>query len=628
MKAWALVVGCGAYPRLPGATAPGPVEDALAFRQWLLTEGGVPPEQLRLLISPSDDGPYVPQAISADGAADLRNFSGAVAELITAPSADRLYVYFAGHSCPTDPANSYFSHDAIVLTDFDPARPQAASVAVRELITQLAQSDFREVVVILDAARGFPFTQPIALEGFGAGWHGKRRSGAVVQFLIQATSAASGSLTAALLEGLAGKAGVPEVDDELPGDEPRSEEPHDEAEPDEAVPDEAVPDESRPAGADRPDPMTVVRWSSLVEYLRSALPVHPPHTSGQDTSLVLARLPGRGSVPNRAAESGARVRAVVGPERMGAFELRSTDPNAMLTIENLAGKWLAVGIGSIEGRLPAGSYVGVLVDPVGVDPRVTFELTEGSTSVVVLDPAEQADGLRIIDQPALRRSSAAAQVAAATTSIWSHGHRSFLLVGWSGDVASQPPDGSPAWDWADSVVAQGSELGAFARPGAGWWKAFPISGPWCELRVANRRITVPIAPDSVSAVAITKTQTSVALFDTTHAVPAQIAAQDRVQQYLAAGRLGAADLTSRSAVEADRRWPWGATAAVRRLIDGARRARDQGAHPASEPTASAAAEPASQRLGDPPYQFVAQVPPSERHRLVGRGPWAVWLDWP
>jgi hypothetical protein len=300
----------------------------------------------------------------------------------------------------------------------------------------------------------------------------------------------------------------------------------------------------------------------------------------------------------------------------------------MLTIENLAGRWLAVGIGSIEGRLPAGTYVGVLVDPVGVDPRMMFELTEGGTSVVVLDPADQADGLRIVDEPALRWSSAAAQVAAATASIWSHGHRSFLLVGWSDDVVPPTADGSPVWDWVDSVVAKGSELGAFARPGAGWWKAFPISVPWCELRVGNRRITVPIAPDSVSAVAITKTRTSVALFDTTHAMPAQIAAQDRVQQYLAAGRLGAADLTSRSAVEADRRWPWGATAAIRRLIDGARRARDEGAHPAAEPAPETGAVAAMQRIGDPPYQFVAQVPPSERHRLVGRGPWAVWLDWP
>jgi hypothetical protein len=145
--------------------------------------------------------------------------------------------------------------------------------------------------------------------------------------------------------------------------------------------------------------------------------------------------------------------------------------------------------------------------------------------------------------------------------------------------------------------------------------------------VGNRRITVPIAPDSVSAVAITSSHTSIALFDTTHPGPAQIAAQDRVQQYLAAGRLGAADLTSRLAVEADRRWPWAATAAVRRLIDGARRVRDEGALPAVEAAAPVSVGSASQRRGDPPHQFVAQVPPSTRHQLVGRGPWAVWLDW-
>jgi len=595
MNTWALVVGCGAYPGLPGASDRGPVSAAIAFRRWLLADGGVPPDQLRTLLSSSDEVQHLPQAIPVDGAADLPTFTRAVEELVTHQSADRLYVYFAGQGCPTDPENPYFSQDAIALTNFDPTRPQAATVAVRELITQLAQSDFREVIVILDAARGFPFAEPITLSGFGAGWHGKRRSGAVVQSLIQATSAASGSLTAALLEGLAGKAGAVEPDDEA-------------------------------SGAGGPGAQTVVRWSAMVEYLRSALPMHPPHTSGQDTSLILAKSAWIAPSSGRAVESDPGT-STVAPERLGAFEIRSTDPNAMLTIENLSGRRLAVGVGSIEGRLLEGPYVGVLVDPVGVDPRVTFELAEGSTSMVLLDPNDQADGFRITDEPALRWSSAAAQLAAATASIWSHGHQSFLLVGWTDEVSASP-DGQQGPDWADSVLPRGSELGTLPEPGAGWWKAFPIAGPWCEVQVGKRRITVPIAPDSVSAVAITATQTAIALFDTTHAAPEQIAAQDRVQQYLAAGRLGAADLTSRLAVEADRRWPWGATAAVRRLIDGARRARDEGAHPATEPAPDGATRRTSERPGDPPHQFVAQVPPSERRRLVGRGPWAVWLDWP
>ena len=598
MNAWALVVGCGAYPGVPGASAPGPVDAALSFHRWLLADGGVPPGQLRLLLSRPNHRPHLPPPVPIDGSADLPTFTRAVRELVTQLSADRLYVYFAGQGCPTDPDNPYFSQDAIALTDVDLTRPQGATISVRELITQLAQSDFREVIVILDTARGLPLDEPIALEGFGAGWHGKRRSGAVVQSLIQATSGPSGSLTVALLEGLAGKAGA--------------------VEPVDAVPDEGA--------MDHPRARTVVRWSALVEYLRSALPINPPHTNGQDTSLVLARSTGIAPAKGRAAFD--RRTTSVAPELLGSFEVRSTDPNAMLTIENPYGRRLAVGVGSIEGHLPAGPYVGVLVDPVGVDPRVTFEVEEGVTSTVLLEPHHQADGFRITDEPALRWSSAAAQLAAATASVWSHGHRSFLLVGWTDEVSASP-DGQRAWEWADSVLPRGSELGTLSQPVAGgWWKAFPIAGPWCEVRAGNRRITVPIAPDSVSSVAITATQTSVALFDTTHARPEQIAAQDRVQQYLAAGRLGAADLTSRLAVEADRRWPWGATAAVRRLIDGARRARDEGANPTAEPASDGVTGQASERLGDPPHQFVAQVPPNERHRLVGRGPWAVWLDWP
>jgi hypothetical protein len=422
-----------------------------------------------------------------------------------------------------------------------------------------------------------------------------------VQFLIQATST-DGSITQALLDGLAGKAGLVEFGDQQVG-------------------------EVLSGAADQPGPGTVVRWWALVDYLHSTLAAHPPLTNGQDTSLVLARpaglrISGRTKEPTDTGGPAAR-------ERLSQFEFRSTDPNAMLTIEDLSGKRLAVGVGSIEGLLPAGAHVGVLVDPVGVDPRVTFELIEGRTSVVMLDPTEQADGFRITGEPALRWSSAAAQLAAATASIWSPGHRSFLLVGWSGEVERTRTDPGRTQEWADSVLPLGSEFGVLDGPEGGWWKAFGVSGPWCALRVGNRRISVPIAPDSVSAVAITSTHTSTALFDTTHPDPVQIAAQDRVQQYLAAGRLGAADLTSRLAVEADRRWPWGATAAVRRLIDGARRARDEGAYPAAENAAhSTLARSASDGLADPPHQFVAQVPPSDRHRLVGHGPWAVWLDWP
>jgi len=475
MNTWALVVGCGAYPLVPGASARGPVEDALAFRSWLLSDGGVPPDQLRLLLSASAAGPPLPPAVSVAGEADLTSFSAAVAELVTQITADRLYVYFAGHGCPTDPENPHFSQDAVVLTDFDPARPQAASLAVRELITQLAQSDVREVVVILDAARGFPFTGSIALDGFGTGWHGKRRSGAVVQFLIQATSMADGSLTAALLEGLTGKAAVVEPDNPAPDDVAAAA----------SVPDETASGTAQRDKVDRGGTRTVVRWSSLVEHLRSTLQVHPPHTSGQDTSLVLATSAGPTRAGSPAADAEIRSPGTVAAEQLGAFEFRSTDPNAMLAIEDLSGKRLAVGVGSIEGRLPAGWHVGVLVDPVGVDPRVTFELADGSTSVVVLDPTDQADGFRITGEPALRWSSAAAQLAAATASIWSPGHRSFLLVGWSGEVGSANHYRGQPWDWADSVLPLGSELGALDGAVGGWWKAFPISRPCCILPVAN-----------------------------------------------------------------------------------------------------------------------------------------------
>ena len=82
-----------------------------------------------------------------------------------------------------------------------------------------------------------------------------------------------------------------------------------------------------------------------------------------------------------------------------------------------------------------------------------------------------------------------------------------------------------------------------------------------------------------------------------------------------------ADLTSRLTLEPGQSWPWAATAAIRRLIDGTRSARLADESPLHD----SRVEPPPE---EPPYQFVADVPPDQRHRLVGRGPWAAWLDWP
>jgi hypothetical protein len=288
----------------------------------------------------------------------------------------------------------------------------------------------------------------------------------------------------------------------------------------------------------------------------------------------------------------------------------------MLTIEDLSGTRKAVGVGSIKGSLPVGSYTAVLADPSGIDPRIPLDVTAGAVSELVLEPADRLDGFRADPTGALRWSSPAAQLAAVTRSIWANGHRAFLLVG--GSAAVDPPAREIA-----GYPQRFERAGRLLPDERGWWVALPVRGPWRSVQLGGHRITVPAAPDSVSAVAFTAGATTVALFDTTHAEPAEIAAQDRVQEYLATGRLGAADLTSRFAVEAGQRWPWGAAAAIRRLIDRTRLARTAPQSPRDD---RAVVDDAV--ADEPPQQFVADVPPDQRHRLLGLGPWAVWLDWP
>ena len=135
----ALVVGCDAYPHLPGAGLRGAVADALAVRQWLLRLGGVRDDDLRFLASCSPDGTQVPSGVSVDGPADMRSFALEVESLVTRRRADRVYVYVAGHGCRTEPDHPYLAQDALVFTEFDADAPERSCVAVKDLTTQLAQ---------------------------------------------------------------------------------------------------------------------------------------------------------------------------------------------------------------------------------------------------------------------------------------------------------------------------------------------------------------------------------------------------------------------------------------------------------------------------------------------------------
>jgi hypothetical protein len=574
----ALVLGCDDYPHLRSDAAPGAVADALAVRSWLLADGGVARHDLRLLLSPLP-GDVRDHGVVVNGPADLDCLCAQVKSVLTASSGDRLYVYLTGRCCSSDGERPFLGRPLVLLSDFQPAVAGTGSLAVEELTAHLAHADFREVILVVDCGPGARIDRRVHPGGLGDGWLGRRRVGSAMRFRMQAPA-----------DGHHADGGSP-------------------AQPRGALTAAFLAAVRSPGAGTNGSAGGLLPWAAVERHVRSLMP-SAVTVDGPDPSITLTLTP----TPTRTPTPTSRpspVAVLDDVDADGELDLRSGDPNAMLMVEDTAGVRRAVGVGAIAGHLPAGTYTAVLADPCGTDPRVPFAVTPASTAQVVLSPPARIDGFWAADDPALRWSSPAARLAMATAGIWAHGHQSFLLVGGSPALPGGPelldeyPDRFPAG-------------GALPPAGSGWWVALPVKGLWHRLAIGGRVLTVPAAPDSVTAVAISPAAVDVALFDTTHPEPTEIAAQDRVQEYLAVGRLGAADLTSRFAVHAGQRWPWGASAAIRRLIDRTRasRAGERPTHHRADDVAAA----------DPPQEFRADVPPVLRPSLVGRGPWAVWLD--
>lgn len=241
MSAHALVVGCDAYPHVPGGDLTDAVADARAVYAWLTGPGGVSSARATLLTSP-----------------ERSRFAAEISRLIAEPDADRLYVYFAGHGCRTDPLNPALASDALAFSGFVGADPSAGTVGVDDLLRRLRLSRFREVVVVLDACRDFPFREPFQLGGIGRDpLHTVRRTPDL--YLLQATQPGrpvrGGGLTRALLAGLAGQGEAKRYIEDS-------------------------------------DPHYEVTWTSLVAYVHAHIPVgQDPHDEGAARDLLLARFP-------------------------------------------------------------------------------------------------------------------------------------------------------------------------------------------------------------------------------------------------------------------------------------------------------------------------------------------------
>jgi uncharacterized caspase-like protein len=574
----ALVVGCDAYPLLPDGDLTSAVADALAMRDWLLSREDT---TVTLLASPSQGG--VPLGdVHADGPAGRAYFAAAVADLARRPAVgaeDRLFVYFAGHGCATDPTNPILAKDAIAFTDYVLADPAANCVGVDDLLLRLQQSCFGTIVVWVDACRDYPFRTAFQLAGLGVDPATRRGTRVLpAMFLGQATQRGEiaqgqprvgGDFTRALLDGLRGD-GAAKVYDETD------------------------------------DPPYVVRWSSLQRYLDARLPDQLPRLRGEG-DLVLEKYPDdafepvtlsvdvtpaearqlpelHGSVtfPDPTAmDDGLRqfdgptpVHLPVPPRRHqirvragdqgnkksvdvyrdelvtlplldwpspplegtptwrgvhgeGRVEVGTDDPAAAIEVRDLRGEAQLTGTGGVRGSLPAGSYYAVLVDPDGhdiaepvdVDPgypsRVSLTAPLGPLPDVAGDDLRWAGGAAVAAVEGMRRVDGSAALVAVLD-----------MVGGMGAV--EPLGALRAAPW---------------QLDGGWMTVVRVSPRTHRsgLVIAGAVVSVPVLPETVTGVYLGPDGLEVGLFDQFLRDRHEgVLLLDRAQRLLAAGRRGAA----------------------------------------------------------------------------------------
>ncbi|WP_198084411.1 caspase family protein [Variovorax sp. E3] len=115
----AIVIGIDRYAT-DLSSLNGPVADAQAFAQWLVSSGEVETKNLRLGLLPGDESPPLPAAL-----APCRVIGTSLAELNKAldaffapplPQVKRLYFFFSGHGAAS--SNSFYGEEAICMAGF------------------------------------------------------------------------------------------------------------------------------------------------------------------------------------------------------------------------------------------------------------------------------------------------------------------------------------------------------------------------------------------------------------------------------------------------------------------------------------------------------------------------------
>jgi uncharacterized caspase-like protein len=137
----ALVIGIAHYPWL--RPLEGPAEDADRVAHWLRTVGGLPDENVKLIVSTKEREGY-PILQEIDDA-----FDDILSRAADWTTARRLYVYFAGHGCSQE-----IKHVALLMANANLDRLNRAMNAT-EYREALAQRLFPEQIYLFDCCRKY-----------------------------------------------------------------------------------------------------------------------------------------------------------------------------------------------------------------------------------------------------------------------------------------------------------------------------------------------------------------------------------------------------------------------------------------------------------------------------------------
>ncbi len=672
----ALVMGCDGYAQCRGADLRGAVADALDVREWLLRGARVPPENLVLLASPSAVGRQLPAGIEAPPVT-RPSVAAAVAALVGRTDVgprDRLFVYFAGHGCRSDPLNEALSLDMLVVSTYDPADPASGTVGLADLRSQLEQSRFGDVLLVVDACRNLLRDKPFGPARLGYDSPAPTDRGYFPRvYLAQATvpggvatgsrdhdgTTVRGDFTAALLDGLRGTgtahrfdeaAALPYavtwsslrtyVESRLAARDPRLQGDGDVVLarfPDGHFADVRLEIDVEPGGPGQPDVAVVVTY-------RDPTALDDPRRSlAGATPLRIDVPPRRHSVTARRGDFAGRViqdvyadcRVTVplsavpdteplprsGPvsrgDTSGSGLLRvdvSDDPAAVVRVLGPSGAVVLEGVGHVEGELPPRDY-GVTVTGLAARPaEFAVAVDRGRLTRLVTGAPSLEDSL---PQHYLRTDDARELSDGPLTAAGA-------LVA----VLGPPdPDDAPLL----SVLAPDGlrvEVATWAGPDAEHlavvegptgvlrvW-AVPIEERWAVVGTAGHRLAVPVVPGAATVVVLAGRDRQVAVFDRWAQDHRSVLLQDRAQALLARGDERTAALVGAALLDHHPRPSW-----RRRPLLVMLRERLALRQPGTDRGGEAGAGLAS-------LPFAVSAPPAVRPLLLPGSAWASVLDAP